>query len=112
MEMDGDERWREGGGRGRGGLGMGDAAGRGGALPVELLAALLEGGHHLLDHLVEEHGGELVVQWGAEAEFDLELEPAGAGVRAALEGPVALELFEEGGVDGLHRDGPGPRQMY
>jgi hypothetical protein len=88
---------------------MGDAAGRGGALPVELLAALLEGGHHLLDHLVEEHGGELVVQWGAEAEFDLELEPAGAGVRAALEGPVALELFEEGGVDGLHRDGPGPR---
>ncbi len=92
-----------------GGLGVGDAAGCGGALAVELLAALLEGGHHLLDHLVEEHGGELVVQRRVEAELHLELEPAGAGARAALEGPVALELLENSRVDGLHRDGSGPR---
>ena len=112
--MKGEGRWRRG--EGGGGLGVGDATGdatgRGGALPVQLLAALLEGGHHLLDHLVEEHGGELVVQRGAEAEFHLELEPAGSGAGAALEVPVALELLEHGGIDGLHRDGSGPRQLY
>lgn len=41
-------------------------------LGPEVLGCLaLEGCHHLLDHLVEEHGGQLGVQQGAELEGDL-----------------------------------------
>ena len=46
---------------------------------VQRAGAALEGRHHLLHHLVEEHVGQLRVEQGAELEGDLGRRRAGVG---------------------------------
>ena len=74
----------------------------------------LEGGHHALHRLVEQHADQLLQHGRAELEFDLEVDDGSSPLSGPLEAPAVGQMLERtigiGHVDGkasAGRDRPG-----